>query len=105
MKKQLIHQEILVSTGSTLAKKLLFETMNNNKASSAEKFDEEFWGYFLKEIFFEQLPPDSNYSDVSILGIYKGKSYFLIELADIPGPIESFLSINPHLYLCEMNMN
>ena len=32
MKKQLIHQEILVSTGSTLAKKLLFETMNNNKA-------------------------------------------------------------------------
>ena len=68
MKKQLIHQEILVSTRSTLAKKLLFETMNNNnKASSAEKFEEEFWGYFLKEIFFEQLPPDSNYSDVSIL--------------------------------------
>jgi hypothetical protein len=106
MKKQHIHQEILVSTGTTLAKKLLFETTNNNRnVSLAEKFEEDCWGYFLNEIFSELMPPGSKYTDLSVMGIYKGRSYFLIELADIPGAVESFFSINPHLSLSEVNMN
>ena len=106
MKKQHIHQEILVPTRTTLAKKLLFETMNNNNNSySAEKFEEACWDYFLNEIFSEMLLPDSKNTDVSIMGIYKGRFYFLIELADIPGAIESVFSINPQLSLCEVNMN
>jgi len=105
MKKQHIHQEVLVSTRTTLAKKALIETNDSNKnATPVEKFEEAFWNGLLNETFSEILP-SSQFAKIFILGIYAGKSYLLLDLADVPGTIESVLSIDPHLFLPEVNVN
>ena len=107
MKKQHIQQEVLVPTRTTLAKKVFSETNDINKnADSVEKFEEAFWNGLLKEIFSELMPCNSNEPEkIFIWGIYAGKSYLLVDLADAPGTIESLLSIDPHLFLPEVNLN
>jgi hypothetical protein len=107
MKKQHIQQEILVSTGTTLAKKVLLETNDSNRnATPAEKFEEAFWNGLLNEMFSELMPYNSaQYEKLFIWGIYAGKSYLMIDLADAPGTIDSMLSIDPHLFLPGVNLN
>ena len=107
MKKQHIQQEILVSTRTALAKKILFEINDSNKnAIPAEKFEEAFWNGLLNEIFSELRPYNSGqHEKIFIWGIYAGKSYLLIDLADAPGTTESLFSIDPHLFLPEVNLN
>jgi len=107
MKKQHIQQEILVPTRTTLANKVLSETNDINKnATPVEKFEEAFWNGLLKEIFPELIPYSSDDPEkIFIWGIYAGKSYLLVDLADAPGTIESLLSIDPHLFLPGLNLN
>ena len=107
MKKQHIKQEILVSTRTSLANKVFSETNDINKnATPEEKFEEAFWNGLLKEIFSELMPYNPGQSEkIFIWGIYAGKSYLLVDLADAPGAIESLLSIDPHLFLPEVNLN
>jgi hypothetical protein len=107
MKKQHIQQEVLVSTRTTLAKKVLFETNESDKnATPVEKFEEACWNGLLNEMFSELMPNNSSQSaKIFIWGIYSGKSYLLIDLADAPGAIESVLSIDPRLFLPEVNLN
>jgi hypothetical protein len=107
MKKQHMHQEVLVSTRTTLVKKVLFETNDSNKnATSLEKFEEACWNDFLNEIFSELMPYSSSpLTKIFIWGIHAGKSYLLIDLADAPDTIESVLSIDPHLFLPEVDSN
>ena len=107
MKKQHIHQEILVSTRTTLAKKVLFETNESNKnATPVEKFEEACWNGLLNEMISELMPYNlSQLEKIFIWGIRSGKSYLLVDLADAPFTIESLLSIDPCLFLPKMNLN
>ena len=107
MEKKNIHQEVLVSTRTTLAKKVLFEANDSNKnATSVEKFEGACWNGFLNEIFSELMPYNSSLlTKIFIWGIYAGKSYLLVDLADGPDTIESVLSVDPHLFLPEVNLN
>ena len=107
MKKQHIQQEIFISTSTTLAKKVLFEITDSNKnATPAERLQEAYWNGLLNEMFSELMPHFSNqHEKIFIWGIYTGKSYLLVDLADAPGTIESLLSIDPHLFLPEVNLN
>ena len=107
MKKQHIFQEVFVSTTTTLAKKVLYETNDINKnATPVEKFEEACWNGLLNDIFSELRAPASlKNPKIFIWGIYTGKSYLLVELADVPGTIESVLSIDPHLFLPAVNVN
>jgi hypothetical protein len=102
MKKQHIHQEVLVSTRTTLAKKVLFETNDSNKnATPIEKFEEACWTCWnglLNEMFSELMPYNSSQLEkIFIWSIYAGKSYLLVDLADAPGTIESLLSIDEEM--------
>ena len=107
MKKQHIDQEVLVSTRTTLAKKILVETEDSNKNTcSVEKFEEACWNGLLNEMFSELMPYNSSrFAKTFIWGIYAGKSYLLVDIADAPSAIESVLSIDPHLFLPEVNLN
>src|SRR5262245_36613708 len=107
MKKQHIHQEVLVSTRTTLAKKVLCETKDSNEdATHVEKLEKACWNGLLNEMFSELMPYNADHSEkIFIWGIYTGKSYLLVDLADAPGTIESLFSIDPRLFLPEVNLN
>lgn len=107
MKKQYTHQEILVSTRTTLVKKVLFETNDSDKnATPLEKFEEACWNGLLNEMFSELMPYNSSEPEkIFIWGISAGKSCLLVDLADAPGTIEAPLSIDPHVFLPEVNLN
>jgi hypothetical protein len=107
MKPQHVHLEVLVSTTTTLAKKVLHEIKDNNKnASPVEKFEEACWSGLLNGMFSELMPTSSTKrSKVFIWEISTGKSNLLVDLADVPGTIESALSINPPLFLPELDLN
>ena len=107
MKKQHVHQEVLVSTRTTLAKKVLFETNDSNKnATAVEKFEEACWNGLLNEMFSELMPYNlSQLEKIFIWGIRAGKSYLLVDLADAHVIIDSLLSIDPFLFLPKVNLN
>ena len=105
MKPQHIHQEVLIFTNSTLSQKVLFKkNSNNNNSSAAEELEEAFWDGLLNELVPE-IMPSSSHPKMFIWGIHAGKFYLLIDLADTPEVTESVLSIDPHLFLPEINMN
>jgi hypothetical protein len=107
MKLQHIHQEVLVSTTSTLATKVLQEINDNNKsASSVEKFEEACWNGLLNEMFPKLISIDSTaIPKMFIWRINTGKFSLLIDLADTHWIMDSMLSIDPYLFLSELNLN
>ena len=109
MKQQHIHHELLVFTTTSLSRKVLCETNNNDKnenISLAEKLEQACWDGLLNEMFPEIIDSGSTLSPkMFIWGIYPGKSYLLIDLADTSFAIDSVRSVDPYLFLPELNMN
>jgi hypothetical protein len=105
MKPQHIHQEVLIFTNTTLLQKALCKKSNDNKHSSdTEELEEAFWDGLLNEMVPE-IMPSSPHPKMFICGIHARKFYLLIDLADTPGVAESVLSLDPHLFSSEINMN
>jgi len=109
MKQQQNHQELLVFRTTSLSRKVLCETNNNDKNennSLAEQLEQACWNGLLNEMFPEiigsGLTPNPK---MFIWGIYTGSSYLLINLADAPAQIDAALSIDPHLLIPELNLN
>ena len=109
MKQQHIHQELLVFTTTSLSRNVLSETNGNDKnenGSPAEKLEQACWNGLLNEMFPEIIGSGSAQSPkMFIWEIYRGKSCLLIDLADTPGVIDSVLSIDPYLFLPELNLS
>jgi hypothetical protein len=109
MKQQHIHQEVLIFTTTSLSRKVLCETNGNDKNKSnspIEKLEEAYWNGLLNEMLPEIIGSGSTTPpQMFIWGIHTGKSYLLIDLADTPSTTESVLSIDPHLFLPEVNLN
>ena len=107
MEEQHIHQEVFVSTTTTLVKKILNETSEKNRNTFfSDKLEQSFWNGLLNEMFPELSPltllkPEKMF----IWSIYTGKSYLVIDRADIPNAIDLCLSIDPHLFLSKLNLN
>ena len=102
MKPQHVHQEVLIFTNTTLSQKALCRKNSRNKNSSAiEELEEAFWDGLLNEL----VPEIMLSTQMVIWGVHAGKFYLLIDLADSPGITESILSIDPHLFSSEINMN
>ena len=105
MKTQHVHQEVLIFTTTTLSQKALCKKNSSDKNSSAsEELEEAFWNGLLNELVPEIMSSTLHPSMV-IWGVYAGKFYLLIDLADSPGMAESILSIDPHLLSPEINLN
>ena len=109
MKQQHIHQELLVFTTTSLSRKVLCETKNNDKnenMSLAEKLEQACWDGLLNEMFPEIIGSGSTLSPkMFIWGIYPGKSYLHIDLVDTPGIIDFVRSVDPYLFLPELHLN
>ena len=109
MKQQHIHQELLVFTTTSLSRKVLCETNNNDKnenMSLAEKLEQACWNGLLNEMLPEIIGSGSATSPkMFIWGIYAGKSCLLIDLADTPGNIDPVLSVDPYLSFPNLNLN
>ena len=109
MKQQHIHQELLVFTTTSLSRKVLCETNNNdgNKDMSlAEKLEQACWDGLLNEMFPEIIGSGSTLSPkMFIWGIFPGKSYLHIDLADTPGVVDFVRSVDPYLFLPGLNSN
>ena len=105
MKPQHVHQEVLIFTNTTLAQKALCRENSSSKNSPAiEELEEAFWDGLLNELVPE-IMPSTRHSKMVIWGVYAGKFYLLIDLADSPGITESIFSIDPHLFLPEISTN
>jgi hypothetical protein len=105
MKLQHVHQEVLIFTNTTLSQKTLYRKNSSSKNSSAiEELEEAFWDGLLNELVPE-IMPSTLHPKMVIWGVHAGKFYLLIDLADGPGTTESILSIDPHLFSSEINMN
>jgi hypothetical protein len=109
MKQQHIHQELLVFTTTSLSRKVLCETNNHDKnenMSPAEKLEQACWNGLINYMFPEIIGSGLARSPkIFIWGIYPGKSCLLIDLADTSFVIDAVRSIDPHLFLSELNSN
>ena len=108
MKQQHIHQEVLVFTTTSLSRKVLYENNNdkNENMSLAEKLEQACWDGLLNEMFPEIIGSGSTPSPkMFIWGIYSGKSYLAIDLVDTPDVIDPVRSVDPYLFLPELNSN
>ena len=105
MKLQHVHQEVLIFTNTTLSQKALCRKNSSSKNSPAiEELEEAFWDGLLNELVPE-IMPSTLHPKMVIWGVHARKFYLLIDLADSPGITESILSIDPHLFSSEINMN
>ena len=105
MKLQHVHQEVLIFTNTALSQKALCrKNSSSNNSPAIEELEEAFWDGLLNELVPE-IMPSTRHSKMVIRGVYAGKFYLLIDLADSPGITESILSIDPHLFSSEVNMN
>jgi hypothetical protein len=109
MKQQHIHQELLVFTTTSLSREILCETNNNDKnenMSPAEKLEQACWDGLINQMFPEIVGSGSTLSPkIFIWGIYPGKSCLLIDLADTAFVIDAVHSVDPNLFLSELNSN
>ena len=109
MKQQNTQLELVVFTTTSLSRKVLCETTNNNKnenMSLVEKLEQACWDGLLNELFPEIMGSGSTLSPkMFIWGIYPGKAFLLIDLANTPGVIDSVRSIDPYLFLPQLNSN
>ena len=105
MKPKHVHQEVLIFKNTTLSQKALCRNNSSNKYNDgAEELEEAFWDGLLNELVPE-IMPSTRHPKMVIWGVHAGKFYLLIDLADSPGITESILSIDPHLFSSEVNMN
>jgi len=109
MKQQHIHQELLVFTTTSLSRKVLCETNNNDKnenMSLVEKLEQACWDGLLNEMFPEIIGSGSTLSrKMSIWRIYRGNCCLLIDLAESSFVLDSARSVDPYLFLPELNSN
>ena len=105
MKPQHVHQEVLIFTNTTLSQKALCrKNSSSNNSPAIEELEEAYWDGLLNELVPE-IMPSTRHPKMVIWGVHAGKFYLLIDLADSPGITESILSIDPHLFSSEINMN
>lgn len=105
MKPQHVHQEVLIFTSTTLSQKVLcMKNSSSNNSPAIEELEEAFWDGLLNELVPE-IMLSTLHSKMVIWGVHAGKFYLLIDLADSPVITESILSIDPHLFSSEINMN
>ena len=99
----------MIFTNTSLSQKVLCETDNNDKnenMSQAEKLEQACWDGLLREMFPEIIDSGSKLSPkMFIWGIHPGKSYLHIDMTDSPGIIDFERSVDPYLFLPELNLN
>ena len=107
--EQHFHQELLIFTATSFSSKVLCAINNldkNENNSLIEKLEQACWNGLLNEMFPEIIDSGSTLSPkMFIWGIYPAKSYLFIDLADTPGVVDSELSVEPYLFLPELNLN
>jgi hypothetical protein len=109
MKEQHIHQELLIFTTTSFSRKVLCETNDNEKnetMSPTEKLEQACWDGLLNGMFPEVFGSGSPLSSkMFIWAIYPGRSYLHIDMTDSPGTIDFESSVDPYLFLPELNSN
>ena len=104
MKLQHVQQEVLIFTNTTLSQKALCKNGRSKNSPAIEELEEAYWDGLLNELVPE-IMPSTRHPKMVIWGVHAGNFYLLIDLADSPGTTESILSIDPHLFSSEVNMN
>ena len=78
----------------------------NEKDFVVEKLKQACWNGMLIEMFPEIIGSGSTlFPKIFICGIYTGDSCLLIDLDDTPGVINTVISIDPYLFLRDLNLN
>lgn len=107
MKTQSIQQEILLITGSSFASRQWCERDENNQSknwSDREKLEDACWnGLFrtmLPEIF-----GNAGSKFLALWQIREANSFLDLELGEYPQPIEKEHSVNPYIFIDQLNLN
>jgi hypothetical protein len=106
MVTQLIKQEILLVitvSGRELSKKELSEGSSN--MSHAEQLEEACWNGLLDEFLSGIVERSVFGKRLSVWNIRQGHSFLEIELCDYPQSIETYLSIDPYIFLQTISQN
>jgi hypothetical protein len=103
MNTDILHQEILLLTGTTFSQRQLFENDSKNDSkylSESEKLKEAYWTGLLNEL----LPEIITNKKLYIWQIENTEFSLQIELSEYPSG-ENRSSINPYYFLGTINYN
>jgi hypothetical protein len=105
--KNSVQQEILLMTNSSLSKRNLCERNNsesNRQFSNVERLENACWNGMLEE-FLPGLIVKAEGKTLLLWEIHNASSFLHIHLCDSPNPISREFSIDPYIFLNDLNHN
>jgi len=108
MKPSTIIREILMMTATSFSERQLCEIDTpdrNNHLSPAEKLEAACWNGLLQELLPEIMhnPPGSE--KLFLWQVEMRKCYLRLSMGVCSPVLENRLTLDPHIFLCEMEMN
>lgn len=105
--KNSVQQEILLMVNSSLSKRSFCE-INNSEAgkqfSNLEKLENACWNGMLKE-FLPGLIEKVEGKTIFLWEIHNAKNFLHIDLCDYPNSIEKVFSIDPYIFIDQLQYN
>ena len=102
--EKIIQQEILLVTGTKFSSRQCWQKIDNNQRtdSEADQLQDACWNGLLKEMLPEICESDK---DIFLWQIRENKCGLEIELGELPSEVDSYYSIDPHIFLESQCMN
>jgi hypothetical protein len=102
MKANSTQQEILLMTGTRFSARQCCEkndATNPKQLTEKEQLEEACWNGLLKEMLPELCEQPSGFKKLYLWQIREAGSFIELELGDVPGEKERYLSIDPYSFL------
>lgn len=102
MKTNSTQQEILLVTGTSFSSRQCFEKNDNNGCNDLNEkqlLEEACWNGMLPGMLPELYEKTENNSKLYLWQIREAKSFIEIDLGELPEEKDSYLSIDPYLFL------
>ena len=102
MKTTIIHHEILLFTGTSLASKQLADTRETNDGktySAIEELEKACWNGIIHEMFPEILSSLYHKCECFLWNVLSGKNFLYINIGPNPVTAEHDTSIDPYFFM------
>jgi hypothetical protein len=108
MKSGSILQEVLLITTTTFSKRQLCETENKNKysrLSPLQQLETACWNSLLDELLPEIMLQSMPNKKLFLWQVEKRKFLLSLIKADCPPAQDGWFALDPHIFLCQQEMN
>lgn len=101
-------REVLLLTTSTFSKRQLCETdapEKNKTHTPAEQLEAACWNGLLEEVLTGIIEGSSTANKIFLWQVQMEKFYLRLSMGDCPPAFEKRYTLDPHIFLCEQEMN